>query len=397
MSNIDLIIKGRVVLPERSIEDGHILVKDGKIAEIGEGTPPEEENIADYGDAWILPGIVDGQVHTGSQANREGIGAATRAAAAGGVTTIVDMPYDEPVPVINADIFLDKVAVVEAEAHVDVALYGSIAKFDGVREIPAIIEAGACGFKFSTYETDPTRFARIAPYDMFEAFKTVAPSGLACGVHNENQEIIDYELGKAREQGLTSPAAHNITRPPISEMLATAEVYELGAMSGCRAHIVHCSISRGFDLCESYKQQGHKASIETCVQYLSFAEEDLDELGARIKQNPPIRPRAEVEKLWEHVARGHVDFVSSDHVAWSLDRKTRDNFLANSSGMPGLETLLPAFYTGCVEHGLPVSSVVRHLCEGPARHFCLYPQKGAIRVNSDADFAVLSEQVLSIR
>lgn len=384
-----LVIYGHIVTPEGVIENGYVAVSDGVIASVGQHYEGQAEREFDARGKYVLPGAIDGQVHSASQSGREGMKISTRAAAAGGVTTIVEMPYDADGPVTTEAVFKAKVAEVERDAHVDVALYGTIAKEDGMDEIEPMIAAGACSFKVSQYETDPSRFARIAPQDMFELFSRVAPYGLSCGVHNENQEVVDHEIAKVKAAGDNHYTAYGKSRPPVSETLAMAEVYELGVASGCHAHVVHCSLDRGIELCKSYKDQGYKASVETCVQYLTFSEEDMEELGAKIKQGPPIRPLPEKEKLWQRVAAGEIDFVSSDHVAWDLSRKTKEDFLSNSSGMPGLETLLPAFFTGCIDHDLPVSVVAELMSENVARHFCLYPQKGVIQQGSDADFAII--------
>ena len=392
MRDQEFAIRGDIVTPTGVLKDGLVIVSGERIAAIQDGSAGYGGKLFDAGNQWVLPGILDGQVHTGSQADREGIGLASRAAAAGGVTTMVDMPYDDPQPVVSRALFEEKVAVVERDACVDVALYATIAKTGGMDEILPMIEAGACAFKVSTYETSPTRFARIAPYDMLQAFRIIAPTGLACGVHNENQEVIDHEIDLANAAGRNSYKTYGETRPPISETLAINEVYELGVSSGCRAHVVHCSLDRGFEICESFKALGYQASIETCVQYLFFSEEDMAELGAKIKQGPPIRPLPERERLWRRVAKGHVDFVSSDHVAWSIERKSKNEFLTNASGMPGLQTLLPAFHTGCVERRLGIEVVAKLLAENVARHFCLHPRKGVIAVGSDADFAILKPE-----
>jgi allantoinase len=393
----DWVLGGSVVLPDRVIENGYVAVRGEKIAAVGEGAGPRAQRNHRSPGCFILPGVIDGQVHTGSQAGREGIGIATRAAAAGGVTAIVDMPYDDPEPVTDANRLRSKIAAVEREAHVDVALYGTIAKDKGVGALLPMIEAGAGAFKFSTYEAHPVRFPRIAPADMLEAFRIVAPSGLACGVHNENQEMVDRLARELQARGITGPQAHGLSRPPIAEALAIAEIYELGAASGARAHVVHCSIGRGFEICEGYRAQGVRASIETCVQYLTLDEGDVMRLGPLGKVNPPIRSRTEVEKLWAHVAAGHVDFVSSDHVAWGLERKRDRNIFGNASGAPGLESLLPAFYTGCAQRGLPLTVIARLLSAGPAKHFRLHPRKGEIRVGADADLCVLSPRPFVFR
>jgi allantoinase len=389
MSDFDLVLRGNIVLAERIIEDGHIAVAGGKVAHVGSGTPPAARETQDLRGHWIMPGAIDGQVHSGSQQGQEGIGMCSRAAAAGGVTVMVDMPYDEPVPVTDARLFAEKVAVVERDAHVDVALYATIAVEDGLPAVPGLIAAGACAFKFSTFEANPTRFPRIGDDTLYDAFRLIRPSGLLCGVHNQDQEMTRRNIARLIEAGDTGPDAFMRAHTPLIENLATARIYELGAETGARAHAVHVSTARGFEICEMYKRAGHSVTLESCVQYFMLnAEEHLPRFGARIKHYPPIRPKAETELLWAHLAAGHCDFISSDHVSWGLEKKGDPMIFKNSSGGPGIETLLPALWTGCEEHGISPTMVVKQLCEGPAKAFLL-ADKGRLAPGSDADIVVL--------
>jgi len=390
MNDFDLVIRGNLVLADRVLEQGWIACRSGRIEHLGQGAPPSALSEVDFRGQWVLPGIVDGQIHAGSQLGVEGIGIASRAAAAGGVTSFVDMPYDEPLPVWNGEILRKKIERIGALAHVDVGLYGTIAPNDeGLEAIPELIEGGVCAFKFSTFEANPSRFPRITDELLFQAFKRIAPSGLACGVHNQEQEMTRHHIAACIAAGDTGWDAFGRAHPPRVEDLATARVYELGAETGARAHAVHVSTSRGFDICSMYRAAGHQASVETCVQYLMLNEEEhMSRLGAKTKHFPPIRPKAETEKLWQHIARGESIFVSSDHVAWGLERKSDPNIFKNAAGGPGLETLLPAFWTGCSERGLPPSLVVRQLCRGPAQHFGL-GTKGALAPGFDADITIL--------
>ena len=390
MADFDLVIRGNIVTADNIIEDGFIAVADGRIARVGTGAPPAGSDNIDASGQWIMPGVVDGQVHSGSQADQEGIGWASRAAAAGGVTTMVDMPYDDPEPVWHADQLRAKIGVVDAESHVDVALYATISEASGTETIPGLIEAGACAFKFSTFEAAPVRFPRITEDVLHDAFRMIAPAGLACGVHNQDQELTRKNIARLSAAGDTGWDAYGRAHPPLVEHLATVSIYELGALTGARAAVVHCSLARGFEVCEQYKAAGHKVAIETCVQYLMLDHEnDMKRLGAKLKHYPPVRPRSEVERLWSHVAAGHCDFVSSDHVSWGLERKSDPDIFKNASGGPGLETLLPAFWTGCEEHGLSPTLAVRMLCDGPARHFLLRDRKGSFDIGADADIVVL--------
>jgi allantoinase len=225
---------------------------------------------------------------------------------------------------------------------------------------------------------------------LHDAFQVIAPHGLACGVHNQDQELTRKNIARLTAAGDTGWDAYGRAHTPLIEHLATVTTYELGALTGARAAVVHCSLSRGFEVCEMYRRAGHKVAIETCVQYLMLdGEDDMRRLGAKLKHYPPMRPRAEVELLWGHIAAGRCDFVSSDHVAWGLERKSNADIFKNASGGPGLETLLPAFWTGCQEHGLSPTTVVRMLCDGPARHFLLRDRKGSFDPGADADIVVV--------
>ncbi len=389
MTDFDLVLRGNVVLSDQIIQDGYVAVSGGKIAKVGSGPAPSGRQTQDFRGQWIIPGVIDGQVHSGSQANHEGIGMCSRAAAAGGVTVMVDMPYDEPEPVTNAALFNEKVAVVRREAHVDVALYATITVENGLDAIPGLVEAGACAFKFSTFEANATRFPRIGDDTLYEAFRRIEPTGLVCAVHNQDQEITRRNIARLIEAGDTGPDAFLRAHTPLVENLATARIYELGAETNARAHAVHVSTSRGFEICEMYKRAGVKATIESCVQYFMLnAEEHVPRFGAKVKHYPPIRPKAESDLLWSHLAMGHCDFISSDHVSWGLEKKGDPMIFKNTSGGPGIETLLPALWTGCEEHGLSPSIVVKQLCEGPARVFKL-ADKGRLAAGADADITVL--------
>ena len=393
MSKADLVIRGDIVTPECVIADGYIAVIGEAIEAIGEGAPPAAFETQDCRGCWIIPGVVDGQTHAASQLNQEGLGRASRAAAAGGVTVMVDMPYDDPKAISTPEEFERKAEEVIRDCHIDAALHATIGEDDGTAEISGLIEAGAAAFKFSTFEAAPGRFPRIMEDDLELAFAEIGKVGLVCGVHNQMQEMTRRNIARLTEAGDTGWDAFARAHTPLIEDLATVIVYELGARTGARAHVVHCSTSRGFEICEMYRAAGHAASIETCVQYLMIShEEHAEKLGAKVKHYPPMRPKAETELLWQHIAAGHCSFVSSDHVSWGLERKSDPNIFKNTSGGPGLETLLPAFWTGCEEHGIGPRMAVKMLCDGPADHFLIGDRKGRLVPGHDADIAILERE-----
>ncbi|MGV0878882.1 dihydroorotase family protein [Martelella sp. FLE1502] len=393
MTDFDLVLTGRLVLADREIPEGFVAVADGKIAMIGQGKPPAAAERHDFGDGLILPGAVDAQVHSLSQRGTEGFAASTRAAAAGGVTTIVDMPYDEGDLICSAEAVTRKAATADREARVSVALYGTIRPADGAARIAEQAAAGVCGFKFSTFGTDPERFPRIPPALLRACFEAVARTGLAAGVHNEDDDYVRAAIAEVEAAGITDWRAHGLSRPQLAETLAMLQIYETGAETGCPAHVVHCSVARGYEIAESYRRQGFYATAECCIHYLTLDEEnDVARLGGLAKINPPVRPRREVEAIWRHVAEGRVSMVSTDHVSWARERKTNPAMLKCASGVPGLEVMVPLFVRGAMERGVPLFWAARLMAENPARHFRLDHRKGGIEVGRDADLTVLVDR-----
>jgi allantoinase len=390
MADFDTVLIGTLVLPDRIVERGYVAISGEKIAAIGDGPAPAARDRHDLGGALILPGAIDAQVHSLSQKNQEDFIWSTRSAAAGGVTTIVDMPYDEGNLVCSAAAVKRKVDHASPQARVDFALYGTIDPEEGASRIAEMVAAGVAAFKFSTFGTDPKRFPRISPPLLAEAFAAIAPTGLTAGVHNEDDEFVRAAIDKVKASSITDWRAHGLSRPPLTELLATLQIYETGAQTGCPAHVVHCSLSRGYDIAARYRAEGFKSTIECCIHYLVLDEEkDVKRLGGKAKINPPIRSRAEVEKLWTQVAAGNVTLVSTDHVSWSESRKTHADMFANSSGVPGLEVMVPLFVKGTLERNIPLTWAAKLMADNPAKHFRLDQTKGALAVGKDADITVL--------
>ena len=264
---------------------------------------------------------------------------------------------------------------------------------EGAARIDELVDAGAAAFKFSTFGTHPTRFPRVPPQTLYACFRRIGRRGLLAGIHNENDEMVRAFVADVEKSGVTDYRAHGLSRPPITEALADAEVFELGAGAGCPVHIVHSSIARGYELAAAYRAQGYAATIEACIHYLTLDEEnDVRRLGGKAKINPPLRSRAEVEAIWRHLAAGNVTVVSTDHVSWSEDRKTDPNMLKNASGIPGLEVLYPLLLKGLSERNLPLTHAARLLAHNPATLFRLTNNKGALAVERDADIVLMRRE-----
>ena len=371
------------------MEDGEIGIAQGRIAALGApGELSAEERIDVPAGQLILPGHVDAHVHTGS-APGEGVARATAAAAAGGVTTIIDMPYDDPEPVNSLARFEAKVAKVEAEAHVDVALYATVAPSGGLDEIAPLHAAGAAAFKVSTFETHPVRFPRVPDGELLLAMGICAGLGALVCFHPENDDVVRRLTAQLVDEGRSDPMAHADARPPVAESEAIGRALELGLATGCRTHLCHVSIERGFALVARALADGGDASAETCTHYLVLDEDDLRRQAGRAKINPPLRPRAEQDSLWRLLDTGRVDQVTSDHVGWARELKDTPDIFAARSGVPGLETTLPLLFSeGVIRRGVPLGTLLHVLCEGPAARYGLALRKGAIAPGADADLVI---------
>lgn len=389
---LDLLVKGDVVLGHGVARDGAVGVAGGEVAGLyaSAGAAPTAKETVDASGCLIYPGMVDAHVHCHSN-QAETIELATQAAAAGGVTTILDMPYDIGAPVNTVEIFRAKVAEIRRVARVDVAMLATLRKQAEADEVAPLVREGACGFKMSVYETDPNRFPRIDDHVLWQVLPAIARHGVPVGFHGEIDLIIEDLIARAKRAGQTYPLAHYETRPPVSETLAILKLLELAYWTKVKLHVFHTSQPRSVEMVQWFKAQGVDVSVETCPHYLLLdADTDLPRVKGFAKINPSILRRPERDGLWGHLLAGRVDIISSDHAPWLPDRKNKENIFENASGAPGLETSLPLMHDALVvKRGQDPSVVARLLCGNPAKRFGLGARKGRIALGADADFAIL--------
>jgi allantoinase len=364
-------------------------VHDGRIAAIADSRVvlPARQTL-DCGDSLVLPGVVDVHIHTGSSAE-EGVAASTRAAAAGGVTTVMDMPYDHDRMVADVAAFAAKAETVAREAVVDVALWATVPPDGPLDAVAELAEAGACAFKLSTFDTDPRRFPRVPDDQLLAALHTIGRSGGLAGVHAENDEIVQARIAALRRASRQEQSAHSESRPAVAETEAIARCIELARAADVRLHVCHVTIDRGVELVCRGRGDGVDVTVEVCPHHLLLDETDLARLGGVAKVNPPLRPRDEVEALWRRLEAGQIDLVSSDHVCWPAARKHGDDIFTLAAGIPGVELTLPLMHDAFVRRELPLALLTRLLCEAPARRFGLWPRKGRLAPEADADIVVL--------
>jgi len=389
MPAVDLSIVGRIVTAAGEPDRGEVLVGGGRILEVRTGPPagrPGATHI-DVKDAYVFPGAIDCHVHSGSHAG-EGIRALTASAAAGGVTTVIDMPYDAAAPVVNPEVLAAKRHRVGEEALVDVALLGTVRPGSGGNDVGPLAEAGVVGFKLSLFGTDPRRFPRIPDDQFLEVLAAIGEHGSVACVHAENEEIIKPLLERLRALPDVSPIDHCRSRPPVSETQAVLTALEYARDARAPLHLCHLSLPRSVDLARSYAEEGLQVSTETCPHYLSFSEDDMERARGRLKINPPLRAPAEVAGLWERIGAGAIDAVVSDHAPWPLADKTKPAIFDNHSGAPGVETLVTVLAGGLLDRGESLSALSQLLGAGPARIFGISHAKGSLEAGKDADIMV---------
>ena len=385
----DRVITGTLVMPDAIVTNGYVAIRGEIIAAIGQGEPPPAREFVSYGAHFIFPGLVDGHMHTSSSTGWPGIETASRCAAAGGVTTCCDMPYDVPRPVTDAALLRDKIDWVRRTSHVDMALYGTITKTGGLHAIAELAAGGISAFKLSTYEYDAIRFPRIDHPTMLAAFREIAKTGLPVAIHNEDQELVEKLSAEARAAGRTDPIMHCRTRPPLAESMADLDIFEMALETGAHVHIAHSSIARGFDLAEQFRGLGAKTTGEACIHYLCMTEDDIVRLKGFGKCNPPFRTAAEVERMWVSLLADKIAYISTDHAPWPRERKMLDDIFACGAGLTGLQSFAPLMFSLLVERGLPLTLMAVYCAERSAKLHGLWPKKGEIRVGSDADLLVM--------
>lgn len=388
----DRVLTGHVVTPTTTIRDGWLAIRNGKICALGAGAPPPARHHVDASGSWIMPGGIDAQTHAGSYWGLEGILPTSRAAVAGGVTTMVDMPFDTPEPLSTVALLMAKRAAIERDSVCDIALYATVAPGQDTSQMRPLAEAGVCAFKISVCESHPTRFPRIPADRQLAILREAATLGLPVGLHNEDQEIVRSATAAIRAKGLSANAllSHDSCRPEPAELAATASFVALAASVGAHAHIVHISTPRGFDLLAPHHGVGPRPTGEICVHYLLFDPAECGQAyGALLKVNPPLRPGVR-DGLWARIAGGEVQCVSSDHSTMSLANKQTSSFFDAGPGMPGLQAMIPAFFSEATARGLDAARLTAsHFSEKPARLFGLLPQKGALVIGADADLMIL--------
>ncbi|MBZ9938359.1 allantoinase AllB [Mesorhizobium sp. BR1-1-16] len=390
MAPADLVIRNaRVVARDRDFRGG-VAVSDGQITAIFEGESDlPATDVIDAAGLVLMPGLVDGHVHFSEpgRGHWEGFETGSRAAAAGGITTFVEMPLNAHPPTVDAAALALKQQAAE-KSVVDYALWGGLVE-DNLADLPGLQAGGVVGFK--AFMCTASDFPRVDARLMRAGMAAIAGFGSFLAVHAEDEAMTDGLTATLRSAGRTDRAAWGEARPIAAELAAIDQAIIIAAETGARLHIVHVSSSAGIDRISAAKARGIRVTAETCPHYLFFDETDLERIGPLAKCAPPLRAPAEREALWERVLAGAVDVIASDHSPCLIEEKTAgdaDIFKA-WGGISGLQSTLPVLLTEGPRRGLSLAAIARMTATNPARLFGLDPQKGAITVGADADLVLV--------
>ncbi|TVT54253.1 allantoinase AllB [Amycolatopsis rhizosphaerae] len=387
---MDLVFRARRAVTPAGEQACDVGVTDGRIVAV---EPPAAALTADRvielgGDEVLLPGLVDTHVHVNDpgRSEWEGFESATRAAAAGGVTTIVDMPLNSLPPTVDRAALEVKRETAAGRVHVDVGFWGGAIPGNG-RELAPLHEAGVFGFKCFLLHSGVDEFPPLGEEELEADLRRLRALGATMIVHAEDAGTIDH-----------APRPHGThyrdflrSRPRGAENLAIARVIELARRTGARVHILHLSSSDALPMIASARRDGVALTVETCPHYLSFTAEEIADGATQFKCCPPIRESENRELLWRGLAEGVIDCVVSDHSPCTPELKRFDagDFGAAWGGIAGLQVGLPAVWTQARQRGFGLADVVRWMARRPAELTGMR-RKGRIAVGADADFCVFA-------
>jgi len=392
-ANPDLIIRGkRVVLPE-SESAAAIHIRGGAIQAIsGFNDIPAGCALHEAGESVVMPGLVDTHVHINEpgRTDWEGFSTATRAAAAGGVTTLVEMPLNSIPATTTAAAYREKLAAAAGKLWVDIGLWGGIVP-GNIVELRQLWDAGVFGFKCFLVPSGVAEFAHVGKADLVSALPELVALGAPLLVHAELSGPIEEAVAKLpKSASARAYATWLASRPRAAENEAIALLVQLVREFKAKIHIVHLSSSDALPDLRKAKSGGLAISVETCPHYLTFSAEDIADGATEFKCAPPVRERENSELLWAALADGAIDLIATDHSPCPPAMKLKDegDFLRAWGGISSLQLGLPAVWTEAQRRGYAVSRVSGWMCAAPARLAGLEKRKGSIAVGCDADLVI---------
>ncbi|MFW9926659.1 MAG: allantoinase AllB [Candidatus Thorarchaeota archaeon] len=387
--SVDLVVKNARLLLESGINRGGIGVVDGKIVLIASDNHlPDAATVIDAEGKILMPGLIDAHahIHDPFMLEHEDFTTGSQAAAAGGVTTIIDMPLTNQVDSIEK--VEEKITHGESMSLVDFSFYGGMMNSGNVGLIRDLIQRGVAAFKAFTCEPYQTNNGVIV-----KCLSEVSEFGGHLTVHSEDQGVLD-EFGEEMDGNWDAPISHSLARPNIAEFLAIRSTIDIVKQTGGHLHIAHVTTREGIQEIEKARLKGNMVTTEVCPHHLVFFRDDMNRLGPKSKLNPPLRTKEDRAALWSALLRGSIDAVVSDHAPCPIEKKEAgSNDIRDAwSGVDGTQMILRVLLSEGINKGrLSLSKLLRVCSRNPARIFGLYPKKGALRIGADADFVIIDQ------
>lgn len=386
----ELVIRNaRLVLPE-GIMRGELSIENGQIQEIVVSGLAKGGEEIDAKDRIVMPGVIDAHVHFYERelSNREDFLSGSTAAVAGGITTVIVAPRGTSI--ITPKCIKEVISAGQRDSIVDFAIHAGNITAESIKNVPKISSLGVKSFKSSTCSPHSIEYKALE-----ELMKIVKILNGIAFVHAEDEEIIRNKTQELQNNGRKDPLAHADAHPNEAEEKGVKEVVNEAERTGCRLHLAPITTRQSCKVVSNAKKKKLRVSAETCPHFLIFKREDIAKSGPFLKVNPALRTGEDCAALWDALAKGIIDIVTSDHAPITKKEKEAGwkDIWGVPAGVPGVEVLLPLMLTEGVNKGrLALEKMVDVLCTRPAQIFGFYPRKGVIREGADADLIMVDLQ-----
>lgn len=392
----DILFKNAHIVCSDGLFFGHIAVKNGKIASITNRDNINAEKIIDVQNNYILPGAIDCHVHFNEPGYtwREDFQHGTKAAAAGGITTVIDMPMQNTPAVADAVLVERKDRLLHGKAYVDYAYWGALIH-DNLDKLGELAKTGVAAFKCFMCTPSPD-YTKLDLTEIEKVLVTLKTYKAVAGFHCEDDKIIAEQSDEFIRNEAFSRENHIKARPLAAELKAISDIINLAEKTGGKVHICHVSHPEAAALIKQARQKGVQITAETCMHYLVFSNEDLLTEGAVFKCAPPLREKESPGQLWEYVQDGTIDCICSDHSPCAITEKAEDGeqgIFSAWGGISGVQTSLQLLWDMAVnKYKQSPLLVARLMAENPAAIFGLNHCKGILREGMDADMVIIDPE-----
>lgn len=387
-----ILIKNASLVLEDRVENGDLLTVDRRIAQVGGNVDAPADKVIDAKGCYVFPGFIDTHTHfdleVGSTVTADDFATGTKAAVAGGTTTVLDFATQE-----RGMTLMDAFRKWENKAKNSSCNYGfhmamSEWNEERIAELPLMIENGVTSFKmYMVYDN-----MRLSDGVMYEAIKHLAKEDCVIGIHCENDDIIKARVRELKAAGRTAPRFHAISRPNVVEADGVGRLMDAAYLAGGPAWVVHLSTKEGLAIARRARERGQEVYLESCPQYLVLEENMYDAPdGAKFVMSPPLRSKEDQEALLEAMGTEEIDWIGTDHCSFTMEQKAagKDDFSKTPNGGAGVQNRAEIVYTRAVRGGyIDLVQMGQLLSTRAAKLFGMYPRKGALQAGSDADIVI---------